>query len=250
MLVKSLGLIVGFTLLAATAGCGSSEDTATAKVMPDVIGQQLDDALSVIEAAGIEAEVDVDGGGLFGIVDESNWRVCDQTPGAGAEVDQSPRLSVDRSCGDDNDEVADEPVDDRDDDENEPEPDPIVEDDSNEPEEAPAFDGTAYVAAIEDRVVEILGVEINDACDFNDLRWHCFYDGLTGRDSPSRVDVHLGFPGDISDAEQREYAADARLHLFNFVGEEYPELLTIVSYNSNGLDIGTTRRDEVLLLRD
>jgi hypothetical protein len=98
-------------MLVVASGCGSDESTeAVDPVMPDVVGQPLDVALSDIAGAGIDSEVDVDGGGTFGIVDESNWEVCDQSPAAGSEVDEAPKLSVDRSCGN-ADETLDDPND-------------------------------------------------------------------------------------------------------------------------------------------
>ncbi|UZN04801.1 DUF4839 domain-containing protein [Cellulomonas sp. S1-8] len=79
------------------AGCGSGEGP----VMPDVVGAQLDVALSDTDRAGIDPdEVEVVGGGLLGVVDESNWTVCEQLPAAGTAVSGKPRLVVDRSCGD------------------------------------------------------------------------------------------------------------------------------------------------------
>ena len=69
--------------------------------MPEVMGVTLDVALSDIERAGIEDEVEVLGGGVFGVVDDANWQVCDQSPAAGQAVTAAPRLTVDRSCGDD-----------------------------------------------------------------------------------------------------------------------------------------------------
>lgn len=66
--------------------------------MPDVVGGKLDLALSDIERAGIGDDVEVVGGGLFGVVDESNWEVCEQAPAAGSPVTDAPRLTVDRSC--------------------------------------------------------------------------------------------------------------------------------------------------------
>lgn len=69
--------------------------------MPDVVGQQFDVALAGLERAGIEDEPDVSGGGTFGVIDESNWTVCDQSPAAGTAVTGAPQLTVDRSCDDD-----------------------------------------------------------------------------------------------------------------------------------------------------
>lgn len=69
--------------------------------MPDVQGQQLDVALSDIKRAGVDDEAEIIGGGLLGVLDESNWQVCSQTPDAGQAVTVQPRLTVDRSCSND-----------------------------------------------------------------------------------------------------------------------------------------------------
>lgn len=102
-MVKAACLTVGLALAFSFSGCGSDHDavtdTDTATVMPDVLGLTLDVALSDIKRAGFENEVEVLGGGIFGIIDESNWKVCDQLPAAGQRLD-APRLTVDRSCGD------------------------------------------------------------------------------------------------------------------------------------------------------
>lgn len=97
--MKARHWAAGFALVCVLAGCG--EDAAPATVMPDVVDQQLDVALSDIKRAGFEDEVEVLGGGTFGVIDESNWKVCDQLPAAGQEVTDAPRLTVERSCGDD-----------------------------------------------------------------------------------------------------------------------------------------------------
>ena len=91
-------MAVGFAIVLGFTGCGSDQDTAADTVMPDVMGLQLDVALSDIERAGFEDEVEVLGGGAFGVVDESNWQVCEQLPAAGEAVTAAPRLTVDRSC--------------------------------------------------------------------------------------------------------------------------------------------------------
>lgn len=78
----------------AVAGCTESEPT----LMPDVTGHQLDVALSDIDRAGISEEIEILGGGVFGVVDESNWLVCEQLPEGGSEVTDAPRLTVDREC--------------------------------------------------------------------------------------------------------------------------------------------------------
>lgn len=100
---------VVFALVLSVAGCGSEEDTGTAAptkttdsdtAMPDVLGKRLDVALSDIKRSGLENDVEVVGGGTFGVVDESNWTVCEQSPAAGELVTEAPRLEVDRSCDD------------------------------------------------------------------------------------------------------------------------------------------------------
>lgn len=74
-------------------------------MMPDVTDARLDVALSDIERAGFGDEPDVVGGGAFGVIDESNWRVCEFEPAAGSQIESAPRLIVDRTC----DEATDEP---------------------------------------------------------------------------------------------------------------------------------------------
>lgn len=66
--------------------------------MPDVVGKKLDVAKSDVARAGIDEDVEVVGGGLLGIVVESNWTVCSQVPPSGGPITGSPRLTVDRSC--------------------------------------------------------------------------------------------------------------------------------------------------------
>lgn len=99
--MKAFRLVAGFALVLGLASCGESEQAAVTKtVMPDVKGRQLDVALSDVKRAGFEDEVEVDGGGTFGVVDESNWQVCDQLPAPGDAIKEAPRLTVDRSCDD------------------------------------------------------------------------------------------------------------------------------------------------------
>ena len=95
-------------LALALSGC---EGSGEAPVMPDVVGLQLDVALSDADRAGIDPDdVEVVGGGLFGVVDKSNWTVCEQLPAAGTAVSGRPRLTVDRSCGDDTAKATESPT--------------------------------------------------------------------------------------------------------------------------------------------
>ncbi len=77
--------------------------------MPDVTGKKLDGAKDEIEDSGFDGDVGVDGGGLFGVVKESNWEVCDQSPAAGEALTGTPQLTVDRSCEDDTEEPSETP---------------------------------------------------------------------------------------------------------------------------------------------
>ena len=99
--VHALCLTVALVLALGLTGCGSSEQS----VMPSVVGTQFDAAKSIIERAGFGGEVEVLGGGMFGIVTEPNWQVCEQLPLAGETLTDPPRLTVDRSC-----ETAPEPT--------------------------------------------------------------------------------------------------------------------------------------------
>lgn len=96
-MVKVFRMAVGFAFVLGFTGCGSDSDTA-ATVMPEVTGLTLDEALSDIERAGVEDEVEVIGGGIIEVSDEPNWQVCDQLPAAGEVVTDAPRLTVGRSC--------------------------------------------------------------------------------------------------------------------------------------------------------
>lgn len=91
--MRALRLALAIVIIVGLAGCGSTQ-----KVMPSVVGLRLDIALSDIERAGVKDTVEVLGGGLLGVLDKSNWQVCDQTPAAGAVVTAVPRVTVDRTC--------------------------------------------------------------------------------------------------------------------------------------------------------
>ena len=80
--------------LALLNGCG---DDAPIDI-PDVVGERLDVAIEELQDVGLEGEAI--GGGVFGIVEESNWHVCEQRPAAGqsAEAPDSVKLVVEREC--------------------------------------------------------------------------------------------------------------------------------------------------------
>lgn len=73
------------------AGCGGGEPQA----VPDVRGKRLDVAERRLDDLGLDYERV--GGGTFGIVVRSNWRVCDQQPRPGTRATEVT-LVVDRHC--------------------------------------------------------------------------------------------------------------------------------------------------------
>jgi hypothetical protein len=66
--------------------------------VPALAGHRLDDASAVLQRAGLRREVD--GGGVFGVLDDAAWTVCSTTPGAGdrVEPDAVVVVHVDRTC--------------------------------------------------------------------------------------------------------------------------------------------------------
>lgn len=79
-------------------GCGGNGGDSSGPTMPDVVGMRLDVAKSDLERAGIKDEPEVLGGGTFGVLDESNWTVCEQLPAEGSTLKSAPRLMIERSC--------------------------------------------------------------------------------------------------------------------------------------------------------
>lgn len=104
VMIRAYPTGVAILLMVGLVGCAGT--AAEDVVMPDVTGQRLDVAKSDIERAGFADDVEVLGGGVFGVVDESNWEVCEQSPSAGEVVTGTPRLTVDRSCGDESGEAT------------------------------------------------------------------------------------------------------------------------------------------------
>jgi hypothetical protein len=93
-----LFVIVGLTSGGDTTGTGASEEPEII-LTPSVVGSRLDVAYSDFDALGVgEGDIEVVGGGTFGIVDESNWTVCEQQPAAEAPLEGPYRFIVDRNC--------------------------------------------------------------------------------------------------------------------------------------------------------
>ena len=74
-------------LAAALVGCGSATPSAT---VPNVVGQALDAAKSVLVTAGFPAESQDLLRGRNPLLD-SDWTVCTQTPGPVARPPRAPR---------------------------------------------------------------------------------------------------------------------------------------------------------------
>jgi len=91
MTSKRLQLTCAVVLLLAVAGCGGRE----ARKVPSVAGERLDVAQKELDDAGVDSEVI--GGGAFGVVVRSHWRVCEQHPRPGRKA-KSVELVVARSC--------------------------------------------------------------------------------------------------------------------------------------------------------
>lgn len=94
--MRVVHLVVLVLLGLCLSGCGDDKPV----LMPDVTGKKLDAAYFGMEKAGLEDKdaVEVEGGGPFGVIVESNWTVCKQAPAAGKVMGEAPVLSVKRSC--------------------------------------------------------------------------------------------------------------------------------------------------------
>jgi hypothetical protein len=99
------GFLAGVLLIAILGGAQPvyKERTLTVarppqgSAVPTLVGQRLDIALDRLQSAGLKG--DVQGGGLFGVLDESGWKVVGQDPSPGARLAQgdSVRLDIDRA---------------------------------------------------------------------------------------------------------------------------------------------------------
>ena len=106
-IAASAGFLVGVLLVAILGGVTPVVREATVTVtttpqtggtvitktlVPDLVGERLDTALDRITRAGFDA--DVEGGGLFGVIDESNWEVTSQDPEPGGFLEQGSTIHV------------------------------------------------------------------------------------------------------------------------------------------------------------
>jgi hypothetical protein len=90
-----LAVAIAVTLAVAEAGKGAPSvvpSAARAVVVPRLIGQRLDVAEYKLVAVGLRyKEI---GGGTFGILVPSNWKVCQQIPSGGAKVAKGTRVAL------------------------------------------------------------------------------------------------------------------------------------------------------------
>jgi hypothetical protein len=110
-LAGATGFLAGVLLVAALGGAKGVTTTVTQNAavpgdrtvtgagtvivrtaVPDVIGQPLD--LAKARLARARFEVDVSGGGVFGVLDDGNWAVTAQQPAAGTFVEQGSTVAV------------------------------------------------------------------------------------------------------------------------------------------------------------
>ena len=95
------GFLAGVLLIAILGGAQPvyKERTLTVagrpqgSAVPALVGQRLDVALDRLQGAGLKG--DVQGGGLFGVLDESGWRVVRQDPSPGARLSQGDTVHLD-----------------------------------------------------------------------------------------------------------------------------------------------------------
>jgi|SRR4051812_1374572 hypothetical protein len=104
------GFLAGVLLVAALGGAKPAihESTVTVQaqapavtnggtvivktLVPPLVGEQLDVALDRIARAGFD--VDIQGGGLFGVLVDSNWQVTAQDPAPGGYLEQGSTIHI------------------------------------------------------------------------------------------------------------------------------------------------------------
>ncbi len=67
-------------------------------VVPNLIGVRLDRAKATLDGSGLRHQVK--GGGVFGVLDDTNWVVCSTEPSPSSRVEPGRKvaLHVDRAC--------------------------------------------------------------------------------------------------------------------------------------------------------
>ena len=99
-IAAAAGFLAGVLLVAILGGAQPVYKERTISVaaqpqgtaVPALVGQRLDDALDRLETSGLKGEVD--GGGVFGVINERNWRVVEQDPSPGARLRQGDTVTL------------------------------------------------------------------------------------------------------------------------------------------------------------
>lgn len=78
------------TVVETTQTTGGTVIVRTA--VPPLVGERLDVARDRLDRAGFDP--DVEGGGVFGIVRDSNWQVVTQNPGPGVLLEQGSSVEI------------------------------------------------------------------------------------------------------------------------------------------------------------
>jgi hypothetical protein len=78
------------TVVSPTVTNGGTVIVSTA--VPPLVGERLDVAKDRLRRAGFDP--DVEGGGIFGIIEESNWEVVTQDPGPGVMLEQGSSVHI------------------------------------------------------------------------------------------------------------------------------------------------------------
>lgn len=118
---------------------------------------------------------------------------------------------------------------------------------TKKPKAKPKYDGAAYAKKVQAAATEAAGGRtIQDACDYSNLTWHCFFERYESS-QPGWIQLQLSFPGGLTDDDIREASKQAREYTFNMAGLTVEDLDTIVSY-ANGLDTGTSYRRDMFIL--
>jgi hypothetical protein len=88
--VTRAGAVQTVTVASSAITTGGTVIVKTA--VPDLVGQRLDVAKDRLQSSGFDA--DVSGGGLLGIVVDSNWQVVTQDPGPGVMLQQGSSVHI------------------------------------------------------------------------------------------------------------------------------------------------------------
>lgn len=105
------GFLTGVLLVAALGGTPTTTQTEVSRItvtappktlpggtivtmtaVPALVGEPLDSAKARLAEA--QFEVDVEGGGLFGVLDDTNWEISGQEPAPGTQYQQGSTVHV------------------------------------------------------------------------------------------------------------------------------------------------------------